>query len=128
MFFYDIPNLLAIIIVVSVSFRIGLIPLWLSFFLILFSFTPFFLNDVLFPAAYMPDQFQYFEATQRLRDFNFEPIEIVNVYQEVKWYFPKLKFGHILAVPLGETHNSPCAYFVKDTNKIPDVLSTEDLW
>ena len=42
MFFYDIPNLLAIIIVVSVSFRIGLIPLWLSFFLILFSFTPFF--------------------------------------------------------------------------------------
>ena len=59
---------------------------------------------------------------------SFDHIEIVNIYQEVKWYFPKLKFGHILAVPLGETHNSPCAYFVKDTNKIPDVLSTEDLW
>ena len=59
---------------------------------------------------------------------SFDKIEIVNIYQEVKWYFPKLKFGHILAVPLGETHNSPCAYFVKDTNKIPDVLSTEDLW
>jgi len=59
---------------------------------------------------------------------NFEPIEIVNVYQEVKWYFPKLKFGHILAVPLTENKDSNCAYFVKDTNKIPDVLSTEDLW
>ena len=59
---------------------------------------------------------------------SFEQIEIVNIYQEVKWYFPKLKFGHILAVPLGQNDNSPCAYFVKDTNKIPDVLSTEDLW
>ena len=59
---------------------------------------------------------------------SFEQIEIVNIYQEVKWYFPKLKFGHILAVPLGQGNNSPCAYFVKDTNKIPDVLSTEDLW
>jgi len=59
---------------------------------------------------------------------SFDEIEIINIYQEVKWYFPKLKFGHILAVPLGESDNSPCAYFVKDTNKIPDVLSTEDLW
>ena len=58
----------------------------------------------------------------------FAEIEIVNIYQEVKWYFPKLKFGHILAVPLFETKNSPCIFFVKETNKIPDVLSTEDLW
>jgi hypothetical protein len=72
MFFYDIPNLLAIIIVIFVAFRFGLIPIWLLFFLILFAFTPFFLNDVLFPASYMPDQFRYFDSTQRLRDFNFE--------------------------------------------------------
>ena len=55
-------------------------------------------------------------------------VKITNIFQDVKWYFPKLKFGHILAVPLGQDNNSPCAYFVKDTNKIPDVLSTEDLW
>ena len=59
---------------------------------------------------------------------SFEEIEIVNIYQEVKWYFPKLKFGHILAVPLTEKDNGPCVYFVKETNKIPDVLSTADLW
>ena len=58
----------------------------------------------------------------------FTEIEIVNIYQEVKWYFPKLKFGHILAVPLLEKDDSPCVFFVKETNKIPDVLSTEDLW
>ena len=32
----------------------------------------------------------------------FYPVEIVDVYQEVKWYFPKLKPGHLLAVPLRE--------------------------
>lgn len=59
---------------------------------------------------------------------DFDQVEIVNLYQEVKWYFPKLKFGHILAIPLEDGANPKCAYFVKDTNKVPDVLSTEDLW
>ena len=73
MFFYDIPNLLVILIVILVSFRIGLIPLWLSFFLSLFAFIPFILNDVLFPSSYMPDQFKYFRTVKELRylDTNF---------------------------------------------------------
>lgn len=58
----------------------------------------------------------------------FIEVEIVNIYQDVKWYFPKLKYGHILAVPLEEKNNPKCVYFVKETGKIPDVLSTEDLW
>ena len=96
MFFYDIPNLLAIIIVILVSFRIGLIPLWLSFFLILFAFTPFFLNDFLFPASYMPDQFKYFEATQRLRDFNFEPLHNNNLKLSVSnWIFATIPLPYV---------------------------------
>ena len=67
MFFYDIPNLLAILIVIAASLRSGLIPLWLSFFLGLFALTPFFLNDVLFPATYMPDQFAYYHRVQDIR-------------------------------------------------------------
>ena len=59
---------------------------------------------------------------------DFAPINITNVFSEIKWYFPKLKFGHILAVPLQDNDNSKCVYFVKETNKIPDILSTEDLW
>lgn len=59
---------------------------------------------------------------------DFQEVEIVNIYQEVKWYFPKLKYGHLLAVPLSPKDNSKCVFFVKDTNKLPDVLSTEDLW
>jgi hypothetical protein len=52
----------------------------------------------------------------------FLDIEIINVFPDVKWYFPKLKYGHILSVPLSTGANSPCAFFVKDTNKIPESL------
>lgn len=58
----------------------------------------------------------------------FQPIEIINVYNEVKWHFPKLKNGHILAVPLGDEPGAKCAYFVKETSKIPDVLDISELW
>jgi hypothetical protein len=73
MFLYDIPNVLAVLIILFVTYRMCLIPTWLFFFLGLFAFTPFILNDVLFSARYMPDQFQYFSMVQKLRhlDFNF---------------------------------------------------------
>lgn len=59
---------------------------------------------------------------------SYQPIEITNVYSEVKWHFPKLKQGHLLAVPLDEEDESQCAFFVKETNKIPDVLDISQLW
>ena len=58
----------------------------------------------------------------------FQEVEITNVYQEVKWHFPKLKYGHLLAVPLGDHEGAQCAYFVKETSKVPDVLDTYHLW
>ncbi len=74
MFFYDIANLLAIFIVITIAFRMGLIPLWLSFFLALFALTPFILNDFIFPASYMPDQFIYFSNVQEIRSFDYDSI------------------------------------------------------
>jgi len=58
----------------------------------------------------------------------FQNVEITNVFQEVKWHFPKLKFGHFLAVPLGDEEGSNCAFFVKETSKVPDILDTYYLW
>jgi len=57
----------------------------------------------------------------------FESIDLVNVYSEVKWYFPKLKNGHILAVPLHDGHNPACAYFVKESTKVPEVLALHNM-
>jgi len=50
-----------------------------------------------------------------------EQIQITNVYQDVKWFFPKLKNGHLLCVPLESGPNPKCAYFVKDANKVKDI-------
>lgn len=58
----------------------------------------------------------------------FQNVEITNVFQEVKWTFPKLKFGHFLAVPLSDEEGSNCAFFVKETSKVPDILDTYHLW
>ena len=49
-----------------------------------------------------------------------EEVSITNVYQDVKWFFPKLKNGHLLAIPLEDGPNPKCAYFVKDANKVKD--------
>lgn len=69
MFLYDVANLLPILIVIFISFRFRYIPMWLSFFLGVFAFTPFFVNYVLFAPGYMPDQWQYFYTVQEIRSF-----------------------------------------------------------
>lgn len=58
---------------------------------------------------------------------DFLPLEIINVYQDVRWFTPKLKHGHILSVPLENKSKPLCAYFVKETNKLPEVLSIEKM-
>ena len=58
---------------------------------------------------------------------DYKEVQITNIFQEIKWYFPKLKHGHILSMPLTDKPNSPCAYFVKDTNQIPDIIDVGNL-
>ena len=50
-----------------------------------------------------------------------EEIAITNIYQDVKSYFPKLKNGHILAIPLEDKDKPRCVYFVKEINKVCDL-------
>ncbi len=77
--FYDFANLLPIFLVIIVSFRLGLIPAWLSFFLAIFAFIPFFLNDVLFSATLFSDQFRYLESVQNIRSFDFTFYDSANI-------------------------------------------------
>jgi hypothetical protein len=50
-------------------------------------------------------------------------IEITNIYQDVKWFFPKLKNSHLLVVPLCDGENPPCVIIVKEINKVGEVNS-----
>jgi hypothetical protein len=67
-------------------------------------FTAFCLNPI---KSYMP---------------SFHEITIENVFPDATWHMPRLKFGHILAVPLEDGDTPMCAFFVRDTNKIPESL------
>ena len=55
----------------------------------------------------------------------FHPVEIVDIYQDVKWYFPKLKPGHMLAVPLSNDPEPICAYFIKDLASVAAMRSNQ---
>ena len=59
---------------------------------------------------------------------SFLPIDIVDIFPDTKWYFPKLKFGHILCCPLENKENPQCAYFVRDINKLPETLDIRKLF
>lgn len=58
----------------------------------------------------------------------FHPVEIVDIYQDVKWYFPKLKPGQLLAVPLTTDNESMCAYFIKDISRQSEIVNYSRVW
>ena len=59
--------------------------------------------------------------------FDFGDIRITNFYSDVKWYFPKVKNGQLLAVPLEEGDKSLCAYFIKDISRQSEVIDYTNL-
>jgi hypothetical protein len=54
-------------------------------------------------------------------------IEIVNIFQDVRWYFPKMKNGQLLTVPIVEGFNPPCAFFVKEISRQSEILQLDRL-
>lgn len=58
----------------------------------------------------------------------FMSVDIVNVYQDIKWYFPKLKNGQLLAMPLTDDPKPPCAYFIKDYSKQQGIVDVRKVW
>jgi len=54
-------------------------------------------------------------------------INIVNFYTDVKWYFPKMKNGQLLNVPLTDGDDPMCAFFVKDISRQCEVIEYSKL-
>ena len=57
----------------------------------------------------------------------FAELEIVNFYTDVKWYFPKMKNGQLLSVPITTGEKPLCAYFVKDISRQCEVIEYSKL-
>jgi len=52
----------------------------------------------------------------------YHDIEIVDVYQDVNWYAPKLKNGQMLCVPINDIDKPLCVYFVKDISRNCEIV------
>jgi hypothetical protein len=66
--FYDLPNLIVCLFTVLIVASWAKLPSKFALLLALNCFIPFFLNDVLFSANYMPDQFKYFHNVFNYRN------------------------------------------------------------
>jgi hypothetical protein len=57
----------------------------------------------------------------------FGTLNITNFYTDVKWYFPKMKNGQLLTVPITDGDKPQCAYFVKDISRQCEVIDNSKL-
>ena len=53
---------------------------------------------------------------------DFAEIKITNFYNDVKWYFPKVKNGQLLSVPITEGSKPKCAYFIKEISRQSETI------
>jgi hypothetical protein len=58
----------------------------------------------------------------------FYDIDIIDVYQDVKWYFPKMKNGQLLCTPLSNDPKPVCAYFVKEVSRQSELVDYGLCW
>lgn len=58
----------------------------------------------------------------------FLDIDIINVYQDVKWYFPKMKIGQLLTTPLHAGKSPICTYFVKEVSRQSELVDYSKCW
>ncbi len=58
----------------------------------------------------------------------FLDIDIVDVYQDVRWYFPKTRSGQLLCIPLENKKNPLCAYFVKEVSRQSEIVNYSKVW
>ena len=59
--------------------------------------------------------------------FEFGDIKVTNFYNDVKWYFPRTKNGQLLAVPLDDSPEPLCAYFIKDISRQCELIDYTNL-
>jgi hypothetical protein len=57
----------------------------------------------------------------------FKPIKIVNFYNDVKWYFPKMKNGQLLSTPIQGGERPSCVYFVKEISRQSEIILLDKL-
>ena len=58
----------------------------------------------------------------------FMDIKVINYYNDVKWFFPKVRQGQLLSVPLTSGENPLCAFFIKDITRQTELIQYGELF
>ena len=59
---------------------------------------------------------------------SYKEINLVNIYNEVEWFFPRTRTNQLLTIPLDVNHNPECIYFVKEINRNTDTVDLNALF
>lgn len=59
---------------------------------------------------------------------SFLNLEIVDVYNDVTWYAPRLKNGQFLCVPIDNGPKPRCVYFVKEVSRNCEIVDYTNAW
>ena len=54
-------------------------------------------------------------------------VKVINYYNDVKWFFPKVRNGQLLSVPLDNSDKPLCAFFIKDVTRQTEVIKYGEL-
>ena len=65
------------------------------FFSVFVCLYPFFLNEVLFPASYMPDQFQYYNVSKGIRSFALDSFSESPTVENASWMLALIPLPYI---------------------------------
>lgn len=53
---------------------------------------------------------------------SFLDLEIIDIYNDVTWYAPRLRNGQFLCVPIDDTNKPRCLYFVKEISRNCEIV------
>jgi hypothetical protein len=94
---YDIDNYLFLIFFIALLTYCNVIKYNVGFLLAISCFLPFMLNDVLFPASYMNDQFRYTEAVQGIRS-HFSSGKEIGTVRNASWLLAAVPIPFVASV------------------------------
>lgn len=58
----------------------------------------------------------------------YSEVRIVNIYNEVEWFFPRTKSNQLISVPVSSNDTPACAYFIKEINRNTDTVLLDNLF
>ena len=58
----------------------------------------------------------------------YKEVRITNIYNEVEWFFPRVKSNQLITVPVTQSKSPQCAYFIKEINRNTDMVNLNNLF